>query len=67
MIPTRSAPIKRSEINRLRANKNKITCGYSSIIKQGDLYYYVDSDGKPHGPFQTLTETELAINKSSSK
>jgi hypothetical protein len=67
MIPTRSAPIKRSEINQLRANKNKFSCSYSSIFKQGDLYYYVDGDGKPHGPFQTLTETELAINKSSSK
>lgn len=70
MTRLRFTPLKRSEINRLRSSntkKNDISCDYSTIFKQGDLYYYLDADGKPHGPFQTIDETELVIDRSSSK
>lgn len=67
MTKLRSSPVKRAEIHRLRANKNKVECDYSTVFKQGDLYYYLDSDGKAHGPFQTIDETESVINISPSK
>lgn len=69
MTHLRFTPLKRSEINKQRANnirKNTVICDYSSIFKQGDLYY-VDIDGKAYGPFQTIVEAELVINEISAK